>query len=353
MVFARQLISALLILLCSNIFAQQRLAWYPIIGATPETSLILGAGGYYTLRAADSTTRTSFLNGNAMGTMKKQWMLGVSANYFTTGERYYVDADLSYVDFPMNFYGIGNGIDPDAKETYHSNTFRFQLLGYRSLAPKLFVGGGYRAGNVHRIQYSSGGILEAVKPIGMNGHYFSGVQLALLFDNRDNQLGASRGWYAKVSQAEFNRALGSQFNFRTQSIDVRTYVTPWRNRQDVLAFQVYGQVAVGDVPFTELSLMGSSTLMRGYYSGQYRDRYYCATQTEYRYKANSWLGFVAFVGAGVVAPRADQLTLSEVKPNYGGGARIAIMPSGNLTLRIDYGRGRDNGAFYIAIMEAF
>ncbi|MFZ5972662.1 MAG: BamA/TamA family outer membrane protein [Bacteroidota bacterium] len=344
---------AVLVLVTSMALAQQRLAWYPIIGSSPETSLILGAGGYYTLKKADSATRTSFLNGNAMGTLRKQWMVGLSSNYFTKGEKYYIDADISYVGFPLYFYGIGNEVSRVEREIYHSNTFRFQFLAYRSLVKKLFLGVGYRAGNVHRMEYKEGGILETLQPLGVNGHYYSGLQAALLFDSRDNQLGASRGWYLRISRSLFHPSLGSRYHFSGQSIDLRKYFKPFKKREDVLALQAFAQGTTGDVPFTELALLGSGNLMRGYYSGQYRDRYYWATQAEYRYKLNSWLGFAGFVGMGSVAASADGFRADEVKPNYGVGARIAIMPSGNLTLRIDYGRGNESGNLYIAIMEAF
>ncbi len=349
----RQIILIVMIFMAGAIQAQQRLAWYPIIGSSPETSLILGAGGYYTLKKADSLTRTSFLNGNAMGTLRKQWMVGLSSNYFTPGEKYYIDADISYVDFPLFFYGIGNDVSSSQKEIYHSNTFRFQFLGYRALAKKLFLGVGYRAGNVHRMDNLEGGILETLQPLGVNGHYFSGVQAALLFDNRDNQLGASKGWYARLSRAVFHPSLGSRYHFSNYAIDLRKYFRPFKHRGDVLALQAFAHGTEGDVPFTELAQLGNSNLMRGYYSGQYRDRYYWATQAEYRYKLNSWLGFAGFVGMGAVAPDVHRFRADQIKPNYGVGARIAIVPSGDLTLRIDYGRGSESGNLYIAIMEAF
>ncbi len=49
-------------------------------------------------------------------------------------------------------------------------------------------------------------------------------------------------------------------------------------------------------------------IMRGYYSGRYRDRNYAAAQIEYRKVFNRMFGLVLFAGAGEVASEINQIT---------------------------------------------
>jgi outer membrane protein assembly factor BamA len=332
---------------------QKRLAILPIISFTPETSLILGVGGFYFIQPSDSVTRLSFANAGALASLNRQWQVSLAVNYFTQAEKWYVQSTLSYNDFPLFFYGIGPTIDIDNREMVSSNNFRFQALLYRQLARKFFAGAGYRYGNVHRLDFGQNGILEALAPTGLMGNYYSGIQACLLVDSRDNQLTSAQGWYINATYFYHHRYLGSEYDFGNTQVDVRHYLKVIERRGDVLAFQLHGSFNHGNVPFTELALVGGDNLMRGYYLGKYRDMNYVAAQAEYRYPLNDWIGLAAFAGIGTLAPTVRALSESIVLPSYGGGLRIKINKKENINLRIDYGRGRDTGNFYFAISEAF
>jgi outer membrane translocation and assembly module TamA len=106
-----------------------------------------------------------------------------------------------------------------------------------------------------------------------------------------------------------------------------------------------------------LPQLGNDALMRGYYTGRYRDRNLIAGQTELRYRLADRLGLVGFVGAGEVAHNA--FSVAALKPNYGGGLRYFFDTEKGLSIRMDYGIGekvqgeaRQEG-FYIALGEAF
>jgi outer membrane protein assembly factor BamA len=343
----------------SSLFGQKdslrarRFTGFPIIGYNPETSLILGAGGFYAVRPSDSTRRVSFINGNGLVTLNKQWQVALGLNYFSPHETYYLQANISYNDFPLYFYGIGEDINIRERELFSSNNFRFQAILYHALRKKWFAGAGIRYGNVHRLEFQQSGILEQLAPVGLFGNYYAGTQVGVLLDNRDSQLTPSRGWFVNATQFFHARALGSEYNFRSYQVDVRHYRKPWANRGHVLAFQAFAIHNSGEVPFTELALLGGDNAMRGYYLGKYRDKNYWTVQTEYRHQVKSWLGFVAFAGIGSIAPTLEGFSEATVLPTYGVGARFKIIPSENVNLRIDYGHGRDTGNFYFGISEAF
>lgn len=331
----------------------KRFTWFPILGVTPETSLIIGGGTFVRFNRSDSLTRLSFANANGSVTLNKQWQVNLGVNYFTVGEKYYLQAGLSYNDFPLYFYGIGNDINIEERELFSSNTFRFQFLLYKTITKKLFLGAGYRYGNVHRLDFQQNGILESLAPTGINGNYYSGAQLALLWDNRDSQLTPTRGYFINATGFIHRTFLGSEFSFNNYQLDARYYFKPSRKSKNVVALQVHGNFNNGDVPFTELAMLGGDNTMRGYYLGKYRDNHYITTQAEYRWTYNRWLGFVAFIGVGSVAPNLGAFTAANLLPNYGAGVRFKVIPSENVNLRLDYGFGRDTGNFYLAISEAF
>jgi outer membrane translocation and assembly module TamA len=103
--------------------------------------------------------------------------------------------------------------------------------------------------------------------------------------------------------------------------------------------------------------MGSDELMRGYYTGRYRDRNYIAGQAELRYRIVKSFGIVGFVGTGEVF--RSTFTFPELKPNYGGGLRYFFDIQKGLSVRVDYGVGskpagekRETG-LYVGLGQAF
>ena len=122
----------------------------------------------------------------------------------------------------------------------------------------------------------------------------------------------------------------------------------------VIALQAYGRFVPGSPPFYELSALGGGTIMRGYFQGRYRDRYYTAAQVEYR--AHIWwrLGAVVFAGAGDVfgSPESD-LSFSNLKYSCGFGLRLLFNRQEKINLRADFGFGQDTKGVYFGLEEAF
>jgi outer membrane translocation and assembly module TamA len=119
------------------------------------------------------------------------------------------------------------------------------------------------------------------------------------------------------------------------------------------------QTIGGDAPpFYVLPQLGNDELMRGYYTGRYRDKSLLAGQAELRYRFSPRLGLAGFAGGGNVYGTGETW-LTALKPSYGAGFRYFFDVERGLSVRIDYGIGekrpgeeRQKGV-YLSLGEAF
>jgi len=112
---------------------------------------------------------------------------------------------------------------------------------------------------------------------------------------------------------------------------------------------------VGNIPYGEMSLLGTPFDLRGYTWGRYRDKSMIFFIGEYRHmfeKASGELskhGMVARMGTGSIAQ--DPSGFSNWLPNFGFGYRFEVQP--RMNLRVDIGIGRETSGFYFNFNEAF
>lgn len=121
---------------------------------------------------------------------------------------------------------------------------------------------------------------------------------------------------------------------------------------------MYQSLQGNRAPFYLLPQLGNDQMMRGYYTGRYRDRNLLAAQAELRYRFIPKLGAVAFLGAGSVYNNRG-FNLLNFKPSRGAGLRYFFDVNRGLSIRLDYGIGekrtnekRQKG-FYVNLAEAF
>jgi len=327
----------------------------PIVAYTPESNLMMGANiiKLFKFKGADSQTRTSYMDVLALYTLRNQLILEQNYVLFANQEKYMFIGSTIFKHFPQYYYGIGNDLPASNKELISYSQFSFEHLALRKVYKKLYLGMGYRYTNLFNMSSPSTGVLDQSHIYGYNGIVTSAIQTALSLDSRNNIYNCSKGALIRF-KANFNsKALGSSLTFQTYEADLRTYIKPFKNRRDVLAFQGYGYFSVGTVPWSEMGALGSDVIMRGYYSGRYRDKDYIAVQAEYRLTVNKLFGFVLFAGTGEVAHDLNKFTMPDLKPNAGTGLRINIDRKELMNLRLDYGFGYHTSNFYFAVTEAF
>jgi outer membrane protein assembly factor BamA len=146
-------------------------------------------------------------------------------------------------------------------------------------------------------------------------------------------------------------AIGGRRNYQLYQAAFSTYSS--LSPRQVLATKINSCYADGDVPFFDLCLLGQYQDIRGYQTGQYRDRAMLTAQAEYRLELRWRIGVVAFGGAGEVGESFGTFTGSSVLPSGGAGLRFRLTEENHVNLRADYAWGKNSSALYISIAEAF
>ena len=149
----------------------------------------------------------------------------------------------------------------------------------------------------------------------------------------------------------YSRAFGGGFSYSHLKVDGRKYL-PVGSRH-VLAFHGQFQLISGTPPFTGYAKLGHDTMMRGYYSGRYRDKVMAAVQAEYRAPLFWRLGIVGFAGLGNVSPTIGTLDMGHPKYSYGAGLRFRVSSRETTNIRVDFASGKGTSGVYFTAREAF
>ncbi len=319
----------------------------------------IGALGVTLWKNIDSTkhTRTSNAELVLLYTSRKQLIIIPRYTIFTKGEKYLIEGfGEELIDFRDFYFGRGNTTLPSKREVVTYNVVGWENRISRRLfaGKRLFLGLETRALNYYHLKTDSSGMLDKEKVIGYNGSTSIGLGPALTWDNRDNVVNASKGFYLDVRYSNYSTGLGSSVNYHRLLFDFRKYVNVNPSKRHIFAMELFGNFVRGDAPFKELAELGGSRIMRGYYRGRFRDNYMTAFQAEYRMPVYKRVGIVAFAGLGKVYDPSS-VNLDAMHYSYGGGLRVNINKREHLNLRLDYARGDPKylGYFYLGFAESF
>ncbi|TVZ51396.1 BamA/TamA family outer membrane protein [Dokdonia sp. Hel_I_53] len=337
---------------------KQKFIVAPVLSYSPETNLGFGTGAKYLFKfnGSGEETRVSNMPITAQYTLNSQFFLYSGFEIFTNQEKWVIEGNLLFQNYPRFYYGIGSNTPKSAEEQYDYYQFLVEPIFLKQLFHRyLFIGAGFRYNHIYKTAFEPDGLIAQNQPDGFDGSTSVGAEAAILFDNRSNILNAQDGSYLEFTYGQYGKVLGGTHTFNLTRLDFRHFVDISEKNEDVLAFQFFGQFTRGDIPFSEFSFFGGSDIMRGYKEGRYVDRDLLATQVEYRKNfENSPWGLVGFLGTGDVYHNVNEFQFGNLKPNYGAGVRFAIEEEENLNLRFDVGFG-EKGAygFYFSIAEAF
>jgi outer membrane protein assembly factor BamA len=182
------------------------------------------------------------------------------------------------------------------------------------------------------------------------------------FDSRDITVNAWRGLYLDAQAIFYGPTLGGDNAYQMAQVDYRQYRRINQRDGRVLAWQLVSRMTFGEVPYSEMSQLGSPFGLRGYTWGQYRDKSMLYLMTEYRHTfcrrdgSLSRHGMVTWIGAGSIydlEPGGSGIgsPTNRWLPNVGVGYRLEVQP--RLNMRLDFGIGRETTGFYFNIVEAF
>ena len=343
---------------------------FPVLLYSPELTWAFGGAGnyYFKFSHKDSLIRTSFIQALGIVSLRGQLVLGFDGAIFFRTNDSFSGFTVRSAGFPIAFGAWA--IIPTARignPTRSRNTICF-LSFSEMYTRKFYVGAAYESQNVFSFQYyakpnGDPSIFDTQNVAGRKGSFTSGLGLLLLWDSRNNSFSSSNGFYFQYYINKFSYVLGSQFEYVSQILDVRKYVSV--SRTSVMAFQFLGNFNQGNVPVRSMANIGSGTIMRGYYDGRYTDKNLMAVQAELRQHLIHRLGMVAFAGVGKVANHfseffqsqsqtsSNKAPFSGLKPSLGAGLRFAVDKGEKLNVRFDAGFGKLSHGIYLNLSEAF
>ena len=126
----------------------------------------------------------------------------------------------------------------------------------------------------------------AVDPDYLQGgerNFNSGLGLILRYDSRDVPVNPWKGMLVDLQAITYRDYFGGKNNFSVFQFDFRGF-QPILRPGSILAMQLKTRITTGNVPYTDLSMLGSPYDLRGYYLGHYRDRSMIFGIAEYRHQ---------------------------------------------------------------------
>lgn len=315
-----------------------------------DTKLGLGlvAAGVYKTNRKDSLTPSSNISLFGDVTTTGFYLLGIRGNNIFTHAKWRIDYVLYFFSFPSAFWGIGftNG-DTD------TNACRYLRLQAQTKADfmfkvtdKLYIGPSFSYEFSQGKEFTEKGLSLLGNEDKITRYYSIGALVS--YDSRDFIPNAYRGFYAKLIQRGYTDFDGKPFFSTTLTLDY--YQKAWKGA--IFAFDLYGELQYGKVPWTMKAKLGGSYRMRGYYEGRYRDDNSLAIQMEYRQKIYNRHGIAAWVGCGTVWGKQEPFSWHNILPNYGIGYRWEFKKRMNVRLDYGFGKGGQN-SFLFSINEAF
>lgn len=328
----------------------------PLLYYTPDTRWAYGGAGVYYFKIPpkyeyEKKTRVSYIQFLADYTQNKQLDVWSTWNIFSRNENYLYKGELRYREFPDRYYGIGNSTSKSDEEMYSYSLISVKNLALKKIRNSLFAGIDYHFEYEYNFSYTEGGNLSQGDITGYQGGIGSALGLVGIIDSRDNAINTHHGQLLEVSTYFYTKALGSSFNFFVANGSYQNYWT--FRKKHTLAFQTKLRLSYGEVPFLDLSTLGSDELIRGYPKNRFRDHHFVGSQLEYRFPLFWRVGMVGFVGLGDVFSSVSDIRANTLKYSIGSGLRFVVNPAERLNIRFDYAVGREGGYFYFAVAEAF
>jgi len=332
----------------------------PVISSAPETGLELGGSALYSFYTdtLSRNTRVSNVFGYATITSKGQSRINLSTNYWAPQNRYHYTAAIGYINFPFDFYGIGNNTRKADADRLGQKRLKLTFTGEKKIGNSIYLGvvaGGF---DYRFDDREKDGLFNTDPTIeGRHGGATAYIGPSFVFDDRNNNTYTTKGILIN-SYFDAMHGIGSNSNYTGGLFNLEYAQFIKLSKRLVLGINAQEQSLTGSQsPFYLLPSLGNDEIMRGYYNGRFRDRNLVAGQAELRYRLGDRFGIVGFLGTGQVWDH--DFSFDEFKPNYGAGLRYFFDIEKGLSVRIDYGVGekrpgesRQSGV-YIALGEAF
>jgi hypothetical protein len=364
----------------------------PDISYNPANGLVLGVSGNLEWAFGDKReTRYSLLSVLAAYTTKNQMLTFIKSDIYTKHNTWFLEGDWRYYIYRAPTFGLGTN-SPEGDVDNHFgwegapvdqasggypmkyNFAKFHQIVNREVFSNFYLGIGY-----HLDLYSSINDLNLdldTIPLQITPHYrysvqngfdpsgyvLSGFSLNAMFDSRDNQVSAYKGYYAKLNYRMNAGFLGSDENSSELWAEFRTYVGLSKKiPRHLIAFWLFGNFqTTGNMPYYTLMSLADDQKARsgrGYLAGRYRGENLLYGEVEYRFpilKKRQTIGGVVFLNAVTATNKFSEERLFEyVRPAMGVGIRILMNKVSRMNISIDFGIGLKSEGIYFSGSETF
>lgn len=332
---------------------------------SPELGFLISAGGLYTFKVQKENP---ILERSSI-----PFAAGISSNgsvqfnarltLYGKDDKHRTSGELWFKDMPDNYFGVGyeKGKQTplsDSTTTYQRTWFRFYYKLLTRFGEHLFWGAALDINRTTGKELNE--YILGDPDIIQTGNFSknAGVGMSVQYDSRDLIVNAYEGILIDLNVMFYGRFLGGRSKYELIDLDYRQYQEIGHRK--VLAWQIRTRNVFDEVPWPEMSQLGTPFDLRGYRWGRFRDKSMLFGILEYRhmfgtgnsskkFSLKDRSGFVAWIGGGSIAP--EPISYDKWLPNFGVGYRLETEP--RMNIRVDFGFGADSSFFYISFNEAF
>jgi len=330
-------------------------AYTPELGPTLMGAMMIS----FKTNASDSLIQRSSTPVNIGISTRGSYFFNSIISTYWLEDKLRIFGELRFRNTPDHYWGIGydnasSHPDRDEQSAYTRSFWKINPRILWQIRENYFLGIGI---DYNRTLASDVNPNMAADPSFLEfgpSNFNSGMGLILRYDSRDVPVNAWSGMLIDLQAIGYTPALGGNNSFSVLQIDMRKFQQILRPGS-TLALQVKSRLSQGDVPYSDLSFLGSQYDLRGYYLGHYRDRSMILALTEYRHqflKRNGQLsrhGVVGWLGTGSIGSSPAEFT--HWIPNAGFGYRFEVQP--RMNVRAEIGFGKESRGFYFSFNEAF
>ena len=322
---------------------------FPLVFASPETSIGVGAGAVMTYREKDLDphARPHSVSTMAAYTLNRQAMMVVQPTVYFWKRRIEARGDLIYRRWSSQFFGIGNKTHTADRENYVSNEWYFMPWAALRVWRGLRFGVSYTLRASSLVNWDTGGALDSMAAAGLTDGLRSGFGVIADWDSRDHAFFPTHGGWHRIQWTASRRGFGSDFTQNEWKLDFRQFFELAASH--ILALHWFSMIRSG-----ELGLFDYIPVrIRGVFAGRYQDRVMTSLESEYRFPVWKRMGGALFFGFGSVGKRVRDLASASLHIAGGAGVRFALDPVEHINLRFDLGIGEGGVYPYLQIQEAF
>lgn len=262
------------------------------------------------------------------------------------------------------FYGIG----PRSKDNDETSYTVREVAGYLTATVGLTQNLYGLISIKGRRQWPGAGVVDNVDSTldifpnlrGIEGNYSLPLELAFIYDSRDDNISPTSGIYGKIFFEVADDSFLSSSSFRRVGVELKGYFAKDSDKRFTTVLRGKITYLKGEnVPFVELSMLGGEETLRGYGEGRFYDNHSISFNVEerirmFRFMAGDILLDVEaaiFMDSGQVFPSFEELKFKNTQAVIGLGVRFVVR--GQIVAKVDIGYGKDGSAIFAGLDYPF